>query len=86
MSMTYYEWSCKSSGYAIRLYKQWEHTRYIAWWFIRMNASNPPKSPEDIMPLPIDPEKIVSVATTVEDKQKMFEQGQERLKKFVKLP
>lgn len=78
--MTYYEWSCRSSGYAIRLYKQWEQTRYIAWWFVRMNATNAPKSPEDLLPLITDPEKIVAVAVTKEDRQEMYDKAQERLR------
>lgn len=80
MSMTYYEWSCKSSGYAIREYKSWEKFRYISWWLVRMNATNAPKSPQDILELPTDPEKVIIVATSKEDRQEMYEKAQERLR------
>lgn len=79
--MTYYEWSCKSAGYAIRSYKQWEHTRYLGWLTVKINsAKQDNKGPEDFLPLPTDPIKEISAPTTKEDRQKLFEEGQERLR------
>jgi hypothetical protein len=83
MSMTYYEWSCRSSGYAIRQYKEWERTRYLGWLLVKVNSTkDDKKGPEDFLPLPTDPEKQIIVATSKEDRMKLFEQSQERLRLF----
>lgn len=81
MSMTYYEWSCKSSGYAIRHYKAWEQIRWLGFIQVKVNSTSQGKlTPQDILELPTDPEKVIMVATSKEDRQEMYEKAQERLR------
>lgn len=64
----------------MRNFKQWEQTRYLAWMFRRMNISKEDnKMPSDIYPLPTDPEKIIDVPTSKEDREALLQKAKERL-------